>query len=176
MRHKDYCEFQRMAVKILQEGRMRDMQEYIQHGTVTCLQHSFLVAYYSYAFICKLHLPCDEEALVRGALLHDYFLYDWHEKEKWHRLHGFKHPFFALKNARQDFMLTDIEEEIIRKHMWPLTIIPPTCREAWVVNGIDTLSTLVEVLIEYRMFHRLRIRWLYHKVELMNKMMEEVYD
>ena len=43
--------------------------------------------------------------------------------------------------------------------MWPLTVIPPTCREAWIVNVMDTFSSIVEVMMEYRIFAGLKRKW-----------------
>ena len=94
--------------------------------------------------------------------------------EDWHRLHGFRHPFFANRNALRDFQISEREQEIIRKHMWPLTVIPPMCREAWVVNAVDTASGIVEVLAEYRIFKRLRRRWLESKLELLKQVKENL--
>lgn len=82
--------------------------------------------------------------LIRGALLHDYFLYDWHDGEKERRIHGFTHPMTALRNADRDFDLTDTERDIIKKHMFPLTVIPPTCREGWIVCLADKYCSLYE--------------------------------
>lgn len=159
-------EFYQMVEALLQEQRIQEMNNYIQHGSITCLQHSIAVAYYSLWLVRKAHIKCDEHALVRGALLHDYFLYDWHEAEDWHKWHGFRHPKFALQNAKADFSLTKREEDIIRKHMWPLTIIPPRYREAWIVNGMDTCSSIVEVLMEHKPFYSLERRWFHHSTFL----------
>ena len=51
----------------------------------------------------RLRLRVDMESLIRGALLHDYFLYDWHDGEKEHNLHGFRHAERALRNAERIF-------------------------------------------------------------------------
>ncbi len=133
----------------VEDHRLKKMDHFVQHGSISTYEHCLLVAYYSYVLMKKLRIRCKEDELLRGALLHDYYLYDWHDKEKWHRWHGFRHANFALNNALQDFQLTKIEKEIIRKHMWPLTIIPPTCREAWIVNIADTFISLIET-IAYR--------------------------
>ena len=52
------------------------------------------VARCSIALSEYLHIRCSRRELIRGALLHDYFLYDWHipDKENPHKLHGFYHP------------------------------------------------------------------------------------
>ena len=54
-------------------------------------------------------------SLVRGALLHDYFLYDWHIPDESHKWHGVTHAGDALKNARRDFELNEIEQDMISK-------------------------------------------------------------
>lgn len=97
----------------------------------------------------KFNFKCNEKDLTRGALLHDYFLYDWHDDEHRpiHNLHGFYHPGIALKNAMKEYTLTDREKNIIRSHMWPLTLTRiPACREAWVVTAADKYISTIESL------------------------------
>lgn len=80
--------------------------------------------------------------------MHDYFLYDWHDKDhvKIHRLHGFFHPGIALDNALKEYNLNSRQADIIKKHMWPLTIVPPMCREAWIVTMADKYCSLLETM------------------------------
>jgi len=107
-------------------------------------QHCISVANASIKFAERLHIHYQKRALIRGALLHDYFLYDWHLPHKENNWHGFRHAKIALKNASRDYKLDKYEIEIIKKHMWPLTIIPPKYREAWIVNLADTYCSLLE--------------------------------
>jgi uncharacterized protein len=83
---------------------------------------------------------------VRGALLHDYFLYDWHDHapDRWH---GFTHPRRALENASRDFALNGIERDLIAHHMFPFVPAPPRHREGWVVTLADKYCTLREVFM-----------------------------
>lgn len=125
----------------------------VQHGTMSVRQHSIDVAKCSLHICRKLPFNFEERDLVRGALLHDYFQYDWHNKKtqirnlkSFRKLHGFSHPAIALLNARKEFKLTEREEDIIGKHMWPLTIKPPLCREAWIVTLADKYCSLLETL------------------------------
>lgn len=129
--------------------KVKQMEQYIQHGNTTCLQHCIAVAYYSYAVFKIMHLPFDEDSLIRGALLHDFFLYDWHEKDDSHRWHGFSHPKTALKNAEEYYELTQKENNIIVRHMWPLTLTPPKCREAWMICMVDKVCSLFETVGPY---------------------------
>ena len=127
-------------------GRLALARAAIQHGSTTVFAHCGKVACFSLFLANKLHIPVNTHALLRGALLHDYFLYDWHEKNAGHRFHGFTHPATALKNAQEDFMLTPVEKDIIARHMFPLCPIPPRCREAWLVCAADKYCALLETL------------------------------
>ncbi len=133
---------------ILNSENFNKTKEYIQHGNMTVNHHCIDVAKYSLAISRKLRIPCNRRELVRGALLHDYFLYDWHDK--YHRdvknLHGFYHPGIALRNASKEYKLTPRERDIIKKHMWPLTVVPPQCREAWIVTAADKYCSLLETV------------------------------
>ncbi len=127
-------------------GRLALARAAIQHGSTTVFAHCVKVACFSLFLANKLHIPVNTHALLRGALLHDYFLYDWHEKNAGHRFHGFTHSATALKNAQEDFMLTPVEKDIIARHMFPLCPIPPRCREAWLVCAADKYCALLETL------------------------------
>lgn len=135
------------AAHILQDRTFLSQKNYVQHGAFSVYSHELHVAHFALSVDRALGLHCDIETLVRGALLHDYFLYDWHiggEGDVHPKLHGFFHPGTALKNADRDFLLNDRERDIIRKHMWPLTVIPPACREAWAVTLADKMATMWE--------------------------------
>ena len=135
---------------ILNSENFKKMKQYKQHGDVSVLSHSLRVAQRSLKFaefMKKHNIPVDEQAVVRGALLHDYFLYDWHEKDLLHNWHGFRHASTALKNADEEYELTDMEREIIVKHMFPLNIKPPRCKEAWIVNLADTYCSTGETFL-----------------------------
>lgn len=117
----------------------------MQHGQTSCFAHSVAVAYVSLLLARRLHLHLDERSLVRGALLHDYFLYDWHVPDASHRLHGFRHARRALENARQEFDLNPVEMDVILKHMFPLNLTPPAYRESAVVCCADKICAVLEV-------------------------------
>ena len=116
-------------------GRLALARAAIQHGSTTVFAHCVKVACFSLFLANKLHLSVDTHALLRGALLHDYFLYDWHEKDAGHRFHGFTHPDTALKNAQEDFMLTPVEKDIISRHMSR----PAVGRHGWCARRTNTV-------------------------------------
>ena len=127
-------------------GRYVATKGYYQHGNTTVYKHCVSVAIVSCRIAEALNLKVDRKALVRGALLHDYFLYDWHEKDSSHRFHGFRHAKIALENAKKDFNLNEMEKDIIVCHMFPLTLMPPRTKEAWVVCIADKWCAIIEIL------------------------------
>ncbi len=135
---------------ILKSPGMRRERKYIQHSNISCYTHSVNVAALSIAISRFFGFKVDERSMVRGALLHDYFLYDWHLKRPPQGLHGFVHAKIALRNAERDFSLNDIERNIISKHMFPLNIKPPKYKESFIVCLADKLCALKETLSKYR--------------------------
>ena len=139
-----------MFLKIYEDTAARSRlgltAEYIQHGNTSCLLHSIAVAYYCYRLSVRFgFLKLNNRELIRGALLHDYFLYDWHIPDKNRPLHGFYHPTAALKNAESDFSLSERERDIIAKHMFPLTLKPPAFKESYVVCLVDKVCSVYEI-------------------------------
>src|SRR5699024_9124001 len=130
---------------ILVHPNMQKEKELIQHFNVNCYEHSLAVAYLSVSLAYKFNVEVDMRSLIRGALLHDYFLYDCHEKDESHKLHGFSHAMTALKNASKDFELNEIEEDIIKKHMFPLNIALPRYKESVLVTMADKICAAYEV-------------------------------
>jgi uncharacterized protein len=141
-------ELMKYAKDILESANFQKTKEHIQHGNMSVNEHCINVAKNSLYIKDKFNIQCNIEDLVRGALLHDYFLYDWHINDNVHphKLHGFYHPERALENAQKEYKLTDRQADIIVKHMWPLTPIPPMCVEAWIVTTADKYCSTMETL------------------------------
>ena len=145
------------------------MKNFTQHGNTTVFEHCVSVAKYSLLMAQYLEkmfkLKFDKDSLVRAALLHDYFLYDWHDKTvPGHNIHGFTHPRTACRNADRDFGLNEVEKDIISKHMFPLTIMPPRYRESVLVTLADKWCALCETFkvdvssyIIYRVNYRIAL-------------------
>ena len=147
----DDREFLAIAEEVIGKARYDEMKQYVSHSDITVYQHCIKVARTAYDLAVRYGIPCNRRALVRGALLHDYYLYDWHDPNKGFRWHGFKHHRFALRNAERDFLLSKRERNIIRTHMFPLTFWNvPRCREAWLVTLADKIVATEETLLKYR--------------------------
>jgi uncharacterized protein len=133
------------TLDLFRSKQVHDMRLYIQHGNITTLNHCISVAYYSYLLSLRLPWHYDSKSIARGAMLHDFYLYDWHTPDKSHKLHGFTHSTSALNNANKFFLLNETESEIIRSHMWPLNLTKRRKnREARLVCTIDKIISLAE--------------------------------
>lgn len=133
---------------LLSDHAVRSMDNYLQHGTTTTLQHSISVVRTSYAIASHLHLHLNYENLTVGALLHDFFLYDWHSHRQTKGLpHGFTHPDTARRNAAERFHINPEIQHIIVSHMWPLTLrCIPRSREAVIVCAADKYCSTQETM------------------------------
>ncbi|HBI48207.1 MAG TPA: hypothetical protein DDX93_05765 [Smithella sp.] len=122
------------------------------HHTSSIYDHVMDVSYFSYR-ACKF-MKLDYRSAARGALLHDFFLYDWRNHNvpdlPAEKFHGIEHPKIALANARKYFTLNEIEEDIIRKHMWPLTLVPPKYKESFIVSFADTYLASKEFVNNFK--------------------------
>lgn len=145
---EEYKEFHSIISDIINHPATQRMKKYKQHYDCNCFEHCLAVSYYSYKICKKLHL--DYTSMARAAMLHDLFLYDWRVKQpgrKGH--HAFTHPYSAYRRASALFNLNKKEKDIIIKHMWPVTIIPPRYAESYVITLVDKYCALSESFNHY---------------------------
>lgn len=137
-------EFRECVQDIITNSNVLALKEHMQHINSTRFEHCEEVAYYTYV-ICK-KLGLDYVSAARGAMLHDFYFYDWRNKhvEGQKKFHLMRHPNIALTNALDLFELNDLEKDIIKKHMWPVTIIPPGYKETFIVTCVDKYCATVE--------------------------------
>lgn len=130
------------------------MKRCIQHGRISTYSHVTSVVCLSFYLNRRLHLGAPDRELVRGAFLHDFYLYDWHENGYVGRLHGLHHPAIALENASSRYPLTPTERNIIESHMWPLTLFHmPKCRAAFLVCLADKICSSYETAVRTKSLH-----------------------
>ena len=145
---KDIEEFNMIIYDLANHQTVQKMKLYRQHYDTNCFDHCYNVAFYSYLICKKLNL--DYISVSRAGMLHDLFLYDWRKKQPEHkRFHGFRHPRIALNNASKLFDLNEKEKDIILKHMWPITIIPPKYIEGYIITLTDKYCALEESYNHY---------------------------
>lgn len=132
------------------DRRVQQMKNYIQHGRVSTFDHCDSVARLSCKLNRKFNLHANVPTLVKGAMLHDFYLYDWHHKDNGeHTLHGYSHAEKARENAEKYFDVDEDVQHIIYSHMWPLNLTHvPRSREAWIVCLADKYVSLKETILE----------------------------
>ncbi len=134
----------RLGADVLASPRMQALRAFVQHGEVSRYEHCLCVCYIALRLAERLRIRIDERSMVRGALLHDFYMYDWHDPSSLRVLHGFTHPKEALMTAERSFSLNAIERDVISKHMFPLTFKLPAYRETVLVCIADKVSALME--------------------------------
>ncbi|MGD1817777.1 MAG: phosphohydrolase [Pleomorphochaeta sp.] len=132
--------------QLCKKTRILQTRAYTHHFGTSLLRHSVNVAYVS-MFISKFfRLNVDYFQMVRGALLHDYYLYDCHDKEDLNKKHHLRrHPAKAVLAAQEDLLLTKKEIDIILKHMFPITFSIPKSKESFVVCFSDKICSTYEL-------------------------------
>lgn len=127
---------------LLCEESVQQLQGYHQHTAATTrYDHCMAVAYFSF-LICR-RLGLDYCAAARGGMLHDLYHDSWPGSDGSALQRWRTHPQAALINARA-YGLSAKEEDIIAKHMWPITRPRPLYKESVVVSCADKLAAVLE--------------------------------
>lgn len=142
--------------EIVNSDLFKQELKFYQHGNITTYEHSINVVNNCIYIAKKLNLKVNMDSLIKGALLHDYFLYDWHKKEESHRLHGFVHPKYSKNNAERDFGLNKIEENMILSHMFPMGWVIPKYKESIILCLVDKYCATRELLFQKRIIKNIR--------------------
>ena len=125
--------------------KVKKLDDWTQHNNTSRLQHSINVSYYS--FLVCFKLGWDYKSAARAGLLHDLYFYDWRKKTFLRCNHVAWHPRIALDNARKICELNAIEEDCIKTHMWPCTLVPPRYKEGFVVTFTDKICATMEFFV-----------------------------
>lgn len=130
---------------LLEREEVQKLDEYIQHVYSTRLEHSISVSYYSFCIARKYGM--DAKATARAGLLHDLFYHDWRVTKFAEGTHAYMHPRIACANAEKLTVLSELEKDIIIKHMWLATIALPKYKESFVVTFVDKYCACEEVIV-----------------------------
>lgn len=134
--------FDEIASVIINNNKYQSLKKDSHHG-ITRYEHLMRVSKYTYKITKFLNL--NYISATKGALLHDYFNADEYlnirEMEKL-RIH----PFLALNNAKYEYQLNLLEENIICSHMYPIGCVKPKYAESWIVSFVDKIVAIYEFL------------------------------
>ncbi len=136
-------EFQEIIKELITDTTVLKMKNFRQHYETTCYDHCYTVSYHCYIIAKKYKL--DFKSAARAGMLHDLFLYDWREKIPEQKgLHAFTHGKLACENASEIFDLNIKEQNMIKEHMWPVTVKLPSSIESYILTFVDKYCTLSE--------------------------------
>ena len=131
-------EFNNLITPIISNSEYQKTKSCVHHG-MNRYDHMVRVAYYSYRITKFCHLNYKET--TKGAVLHDFFLDDYNDKKAKVLVN---HPKIALDNSLKYFELTDLEQDIIKAHMFPVVKSVPHYLEGWIVNLVDDFACFYE--------------------------------
>lgn len=137
-------EYYRIAKPILDNEEFQKRKLFLHHDD-SVYDHSLSVSLRSYKMAVKLsrYFNISVEDVIIGSLLHDFYTTPWREnKNKSKNLfkaHGFTHAGIACQNSYDVFpeYMNKKTENIIKRHMFPLNVIPPKYIESWIVTAAD---------------------------------------
>jgi len=151
MSPNDSNKFNEILKDLLNDPNVLLMKNYKAHGKKDVYTHCLDVAKMAYKINNTFSLKADLNTLLTGALLHDFYLYDWHDAKinvKLFEMHGYTHPKKACENAIKYFDVDENIQKVIRSHMWPLTFRSfPNSKEAIIVSLADKLCAIKETFI-----------------------------
>lgn len=152
---KEDTEYLSYIEDLLETTEVQRLADFVQHYHSTRLDHSISVSYYSYKVAKKFN--GDLRATARAGLLHDLFYYDWRTTKFDEGSHAYMHPRIAAENAAKLTELSDLERDIIIKHMWGATIAFPRYKESYIVTMVDKYCAVQEALSPA--LSQIKVRW-----------------
>lgn len=130
---------------LLENEDLLKLETITHHHYTTRLTHSLFVSYVSYRIAKKMNL--DVRAVARAGLLHDFF-HEGREEIAAMELgsHNCVHPKIAVENAARITPLSELEKDIILKHMFLCSKVGlPRYKESMIVTCVDKYCAISEV-------------------------------
>lgn len=140
MRKKEKFEY--LFGDYLNHPKVVETKNYDHHG-INRFDHSYRVALHTYNITKAFHL--NYNSATKAAILHDFFLDEVADENAIKKLTN--HPQVAVDNAKKYFDINEMEEDIIKKHMFPITLSPPKYIEGWIVDIVDDYVSIYERLM-----------------------------
>lgn len=140
-------EFYMIAEPILRNKEFQRRKKFLHHYD-SVYNHSLKVAYTAYriAKVVERYKKININNVVISALLHDFYTTPWREYKTNSLLkkHGFVHGKIAASNSYMFFpsLMNKRIENAIKRHMFPLTIMPPKYIEGWIITLADKYVSL----------------------------------
>ncbi len=144
--------YYKVANPIINNEEFLKRKDFLHHDD-SVYEHSIDVSFTSYRMALRLSriFNIDIDDVIRGSLLHDFYVKPWRENrnksKNIFKAHGFTHAKIACENSYKYFpeYMNNKTENIIKRHMFPLNIIPPKYIESWIVTLADKYVSLAVI-------------------------------
>ncbi len=170
---------------ILLNDEFQRRKMFMHHHDMTVWDHSILVSFKSYLMGRYFH--ADLRVCAIAGLLHDFYSQAWistPELEKFEggrytqlmkepkslfKMHGFTHAKDAAQNYVKYFPELENKKitDSIKRHMFPLNIIPPRYKEGFILTMVDKWNSVHElpsIKVVPKVIHDKAIDFLFKKV------------
>lgn len=161
--HPMFDDWMLFVQDILLNDEFQKRKLFMHHHDMSVWDHSILVSFNS--FLVGRYFNADLRVCAIAGLLHDFYSQAWlstpelerlengkytklmKEKKSFFKLHGFTHAKDASINYVKYF--PELENKritnAIKRHMFPLNIIPPRYKEGLIITTIDKWNSVHEL-------------------------------
>ncbi len=144
-------EYIKLTGDLLGNEYVNGMKQYRHHQDTNTHFHSVYVSY-RVMKMCEALEIINTREIVRAALLHDFYLYQWYT-EKHEEYHIWYHPKEAVKNINKHFgKMSDYQQNMILSHMFPTCVELPKSKGAWILTLCDKRCALEDYITHSKSF------------------------
>lgn len=136
------------ADPVLASEAYKECLTFGHHCNTTIADHMVHVAFVSLTLCSVLsfvNIDLDRRRMVLISMTHDLAMVHRHEYSHGWCTTAFKHPLESAAIASDILPLSDKAVKAVKRHMWPLCVLPPTCREGWILTLSDKICAFQEL-------------------------------
>lgn len=161
--HPLFDEWLLIVEDVLLHDEFQKRKLFMHHHNLSVWDHSVLVSFR--AFEVAKYFHADERICALAGLLHDFYSQAWistpelemlengkyttlmKEKKPFYKMHAFTHANDAAENYIRFFPELENKKitDSIKRHMFPLTIVPPKYKEGFIITAIDKFNSVHEL-------------------------------
>ena len=136
-------EILRLGGDIVRSDRFQKAWTIDHHIRYNVAVHSLEAACYALRiarWLKRRGIKVNEEDVVRAALLHDIGMTEDRVSKSPSYMKAYTHPRAGYRIAKDEFSANKVQLEAIRRHMWPICVLPPLHLTGWIVLTADKAS------------------------------------